>query len=167
MPRFSIMLLATATLLPVAALADIVVSSNDGHSVMDASKTIVAPKQITPDTITVIDVTSYPPKIKATFEAPGSVVGPPGAVWIGQDEGWGIVTSATKADAEAKDGIAPDSRIAVFDLTSDPPKVVQSLTSGGGATQVRVSPDGTLALIANRVEGTVSVVSVHDKRLTP
>jgi DNA-binding beta-propeller fold protein YncE len=135
---------------------------------MDAQKTIVAPNPPGPDTITVIDVKSYPPTIKATFEAPGSVVGPPGAIWISADESWGIVTSATKADAGAKTGgISPDDRVAVFDLTSKPPKVVQSLTSGLGATQVRVSPDGTLALIANRTEGTVSVFTVKDKRLTP
>jgi DNA-binding beta-propeller fold protein YncE len=166
MPRLSILLLAAAALVPAVASADVVLSSNDGHSVMDASKTIVAPASPAPDTVTVIDVKSYPPKIKATFEAPGSVVGPPGAIWISKDETWGIVTSATKADAAAKDGIAPDDRVAVFDLTSSPPKVVQSLTSGAGATQVRVSPDGTLALIANRTEGTVSVFSVKDKRLT-
>ena len=63
-------------------------------------------------------------------------------------------------------GIGPDDRVAVFDLTSNPPKVVQNLNAGLGATQVRVSPDGTLALIANRTEGTVSVFSVKDKRLT-
>jgi DNA-binding beta-propeller fold protein YncE len=45
--------------------------------------------------------------------------------------------------------------------------VVQSLTAGLGATQVRVSPNGALALIANRTEGTVSAFSVKDKRLTP
>ena len=53
----------------------------------------------------------------------------------------------------------------MFDLTANPPKVVQSLTSGLGATQVRVSPDGSLALIVNRTEGTVSVFTVKDKRL--
>ena len=31
---------------------------------------------------------------------------------------------------------------------------------------VRLSPDGTLALIANRAEGTVSIFTVQDKRLT-
>ncbi len=166
MSRLSILLLATTASMPLSARADVVVSSNDGHSVMDASKAIVAPAQPGPDTVSVIDVKSYPPRIKATFQAPGSVVGPPGAIWIGKDESWGIVTSATKADASAKGGISPDDRVSVFDLTSNPPKVVQSLTSGAGATQVRVSPDGTLALIANRAEGTVSVFSVKDKRLT-
>jgi DNA-binding beta-propeller fold protein YncE len=153
--------------LPVAAMSDVVLSSNDGHTVMNAQKAMVAPSPASPDTITVIYVKSYPPTIKATFEAPGSVVGPPGAIWISKDESWGIVTSATKADPAAPNGgIAPDDRVALFDLTSTPPKVVQSLTSGLGATQVRVSPNGTLALIANRTEGTVSVFTVKDKRLT-
>src|ERR1700712_219111 len=101
MPNLHKLLLAAAAtgVLPIAAHADVVLSSNDGHSVMDAQKTIVAPAQPGPDTITVIDVKSYPPTIKATFEAPGSVVGPPGAIWISKDESWGIVTSDTKADA--------------------------------------------------------------------
>jgi WD40 repeat protein len=169
MPRLRMSLLAAAALLPATAMADVVLSSNDGHTVMDAQKVQVTPNPIGPDTITVIDVKSYPPKIKATFEAPGSVVGPPGAIWISKDESWGIVTSATKADASATKtgGIGPDDRVAVFDLTSNPPKVVQTLNAGAGATQVRVSPDGTLALIANRTEGTLSVFSVKDKRLAP
>ena len=153
--------------LPIAALADVVLSSNDAHTVMDAQKTLVAPDQPAPDTVTVIDVKSYPPTIKATFEAPGSVVGPPGAIWISKDESWGIVTSATKADPASKPGgISPDDRVTVFDLAGAAPKVVQSLTSGLGAAQVRVSPDGALALIANRTEGTVSVFTVKDRRLT-
>lgn len=164
------MLLAAivSSTLPVAAMADVVLSSNDGHTVMDAQKNLVAANPVGPDTITVIDVESYPPKIKATLNAPGSVVGPPGAIWISKDESWGIVTSATKADAASKTGgISPDDRVAVFDLTSNPPKITQNLTAGLGATQVRVSPDGTLALIANRVEGTVSVFTVEDKHLRP
>jgi DNA-binding beta-propeller fold protein YncE len=153
--------------LPPTAKADVVLSSNDGHTVMDAQKNMLAPNPVGADTVTVIDVRSYPPRIKATFEAPGSVVGPPGAIWISRDESWGIVTAATKADVGAKpSGIAPDNRVAVFDLTSSPPKIVQSLTAGLGATQVRISPNGMLALIANRAEGTVSVFTVKDKRLT-
>ena len=169
MPRLTTLLLAVAIAAPCAAHADVVLSSNDGHTIMDAQKVQKAPDPVGADTITVIDVKTYPPKIKATFEAPGSVVGPPGAIWISRDESWGIVTSATKADASATKtgGIGPDDRVAVFDLTSNPPKVTQNLTAGLGATQVRVSPDGKLALIANRTEGTVSVFTVKDKQLTP
>lgn len=174
MPRLPALLLAAAaaTAIPAAVMsatarADVVLSSNDAHSVMDEHKTIVAPDKPAADTVTVIDVGRYPPRIRATFEAPGSVVGPPGAIWISKDESWGIVTAATKADPAAKSGLSADDRVSVFDLTSTPPKVVQSLTAGAGATQVRVSPNGTLALIANRAEGSVSVFTVKDKRLTP
>ncbi len=151
----------------LAARADVVLSSNDGHSVMDAQKVIVAPAQVKPDTVTVIDVSRYPPTITATIEVPGSVVGPPMAVWVAKDESWAIVTSATKADPSAKTGIAPDDRVSVIDLTTTPPTIAQSTNAGAGATMVRLSPDGMLALIANRAEGTVSVFSVKDKRLTP
>jgi len=169
MPRLFHLVLAAsvAGALPPVAQADVVLSSNDGHTVMDAQKNLVAANPPGPDTVSVIDVRARPPRIKATFDAPGSVVGPPGAIWISRDESWGIVTAATKADPDTKPGgIAPDNRVSVFDLTTSPPKIVQSLTAGPGATQVRVSPDGRLALIANRAEGTVSVFTVKDRRLT-
>ncbi len=163
-------LLATSLLTAIPASAarpDIVLSSNDGHTVQDAEKNLVAPKDVHPDTVSLIDVSLYPPIIKATIEVPGSVVGPPTAAWIAKNESWAIVTSATKADPQGKGGTGPDDRVSVIDLTSKPPKIVQSLTSGLGATTVRVSPDGKLALIANRTEGTVSVFSVANKQLTP
>jgi WD40 repeat protein len=160
-------LIATTLAAPIAAQADLVLSSNDGHTVMDAQMNQVAPTPVHPDTVSLIDVSHYPPTIKATIEVPGSVVGPPMAAWIAKDESWAIVTSATKVEAGAKFGIGPDDRVSVLDLTSAPPKIVQSTNAGAGATMVRLSPDGTLALIANRTEGTLSVFSVKDKRLTP
>jgi DNA-binding beta-propeller fold protein YncE len=161
------LLAATLLAAPVAARADMVLSSNDGHTVQDDQKNLVAPKDVHPDTVSLIDVSHYPPSIIETIEVPGSVVGPPTAAWMAPDESWAIVTSATKADPQGKGGTGPDDRVSVLDLTSKPPKIAQSLTAGAGATTVRVSPDGTLALIANRTEGTVSVFSVANKQLTP
>jgi DNA-binding beta-propeller fold protein YncE len=155
-----------AGLLPTMARADVVLSSNDGHTVVDEKGTLIAPPKPMPDTVSIIDVSHYPPTIKDTIEVPGSVVGPPMALWVAPDESWAIVTSATKADPQGTNGISPDDRVSVIDLKASPPKIVQSLTSGLGATMVRLSPDGTLALIANRAEGTVSIFTVKDKRLT-
>ena len=151
---------------PVAR-ADIIVSMNDNHTVIDAGANQVAPNPAPPDTIDIIDVSRMPPRITATIEVPGAVVGPPQAVWVAADESWAITTSATKADTAAKFGIGPDDRVSVIDLTANPPRVIQSLTAGAGATTVRVSPDGTLALICNRTEGTVSIYAVANKQLTP
>lgn len=153
---------------PVALrAADLVLSQNDGHTVLDGHGSLVAPSQPVPDTISLIDVSRYPPRIAETIEAPGSVVGPPMAIWVSKDQSWAISTSATKADPAGKFGISPNDQVSVIDLTDSPPKVVQSLTSGPGAAMVRVSPDGSIALIANRAAGTVSIFTVKDKRLTP
>jgi len=52
----------------------------------------------------------------------------------------------------------------VIDLTARPPQVIQRLTAGDGATDVRISPDGALALVANRLPA-VSVFVIYGKRL--
>jgi DNA-binding beta-propeller fold protein YncE len=147
------------------AKADVVLSANDGHTVQDGQGHLVAAQKPSPDTLSVIDVSHYPPTIKATIDVPGSVVGPPMAVWIAPDESWAIATSSTKVDSAGKFGVAPDNRVTVIDLSSSPPKVIQHLTAGEGPAQPAVSPDGKLALIPNRTEGTLSVFTVQDRQL--
>ena len=162
--RFLIAGLLAATALSGVARAELALSSNDAHTVLVDGKQI-ADKGAKPDSVSIIDL-SGEPRILATVEAPGSVVGPPTAITIAPDESFAIVTGATKADPAAPGGIGPDDQVSVIDLTASPPKVVQSLKAGAGATTVRISPDGAVALIANRTAGTLSVFTVKDKRLT-
>ncbi len=148
-----------------AARAEIAVVSTDAHTVLDDGKQ-VAPPNAPADTVAIVDIGAYPPKIIGTVEAPGSVVGPPTAVAVAPDASWAVVTSATKADAAAPGGIAPDDRVSVIDLASTPPKMVQSFRAGAGATTVRFTPDMKLALVANRMEGTVSLFTIDGRALT-
>lgn len=62
----------------------------------------MAPKQVNPVTVNLIDISRYPPKFAVAIEMPGNVVGPPTAAWLAKDESWVIVTSATKANARAE-----------------------------------------------------------------
>ena len=158
----------TAALMTFAApaSAEIAVSSNDSHTVL-VNGVQVAAKNAPPDTVSIIDLAHYPPRIIATVEAPGSVVGPPMAVAVARDESYAIVSSATRLDAADASKIVPDNRVSVIDLKTTPPKVVQQLTAGDGATVVRIAPDGALALVANRTAGTVSVFAIKDRRLEP
>ncbi len=150
-----------------AGAADIILSMNDNHTVIDDQANQVAASPMRPDTVDLIDIGQTPPRIVATIEAPGSVVGPPFAVWMAADSSWAILTAATKADPAGKFGISPDDRVSVLDLTSTPPHITQTLQAGAGATSVRVSPDGTLALVCNRTEGSVSVFTVKGNQLAP
>ncbi len=143
---------ALLMLAPAGARAEIAVVSNDAHTVLDDGKQ-VTPKNAVADTVAIISLADYPPKVIGTAEAPGSVVGPPTAVAVAPDESWAVVTSATKAEAAGPGGIAPDDRVSVIDLAGSPPKVIQSLRAGAGATTVRFTPDMKLALVANRTGG--------------
>lgn len=146
------------------ALADIALSMNDAHTVMvDGNQ--VAASDSKPDTLSVIELKGTP-HVLATIEVPASVVGPPSAVWIAPDESWAIATAATKVQAGAPGNIGPANQVSVIDLTAHPPRLTQSLTAGAGAASIRVSPDGTMALVANRAEGTLSVFTIKDRHLT-
>jgi DNA-binding beta-propeller fold protein YncE len=118
-----------------------------------------------PDTLSVVDLTGDLPRITATIEVPGSVVGPPTAVALTRDERFALVTSATRANATGS-ALASDDRVSVIDLGGNPPTIVQQIRAGKGATTIRLTPDGTLALVANRFEGTVSVLRLQDGQLT-
>jgi DNA-binding beta-propeller fold protein YncE len=56
--------------------------------------------------------------------------------------------------------------VTVIDLTSRPPAVLATLRAGNAASGVSINRAGTLALVANRSEGTVSVFTISGKTVT-
>jgi DNA-binding beta-propeller fold protein YncE len=149
----------------IAARAEIAVSSNDAHTVTVNGQQIAA-NPVVADTVSIVDLAKYPPQVTATIDVPGSVVGPPYAAAVAPDESFAIVSSATKLDPLDPKEIVPDDRVSVIDLVGGP-KVVHQVTAGAGATSVGVSPNGSLVLVANRAEGTVSAFRLNNKRLEP
>ena len=147
-----------------AAFADVALTANDSHSV-NVDGVMSPAKNPPPDSISIIDVSVYPPKLVGKVDVPTSVVGPPLSIAVAKDESYAIVTAATKLGEDGK--LGPDNRVAVIDLKASPPKVIQQTTAGEGAAGVSISPDGSLALVANRSEGTLSVFAIKDKHLEP
>jgi DNA-binding beta-propeller fold protein YncE len=154
-----------AALLPTAAPAQIAVSANDNQAVLDNGVTKVPPNPA-PDTVAIIDLSASPPKLLAEIQAPASVVGPPGSVAVAPDESYALVTAAMKVDPSDPTKMAADDRLSVIDLKSSPPKVVDTVTVGKGAAGVSINRAGTLALVANRSEGTLSVLAISGGKLT-
>jgi DNA-binding beta-propeller fold protein YncE len=148
------------------AVAELVLSANDGKAVLvDGVNTV--PANPAPDSVTVIDFAASPPKVLAEIPVPASVVGPPSSVAIARDESYALVTAATKVDPADPKKTAPDDKLTVIDLKASPPKVLATLQAGKGAAGVSINRAGTLALVANRAEGTVSVFSIAGNALTP
>lgn len=156
-------LLLAPMLVCASAHADIAVSANDAHSTLtDGVSGFV--KDGPADNVSVIDLSQSPPRIIASVDAPASVIGPAQGVFVARDESFTIVASANRVEAGA---VKPDNRVSVIDLSVSPPKLVQQVTAGAAANAVAVNPAGTLVLVTNRNDGTVSVFSLKDKRLAP
>jgi DNA-binding beta-propeller fold protein YncE len=148
-----------------AAHAQLAVSSNDGkvELVNGAVKVVASPP---PDTVSLIDLGASPPKLIAEIEAPGSVVGPPFSVAVTPDESLALVTASMKVDPADPTKQAPDNRVSVIDLKARPPKVLATLEAGKGPSGVSINRQGTLALVANRSEGSVSVFTIQAQTVT-
>jgi DNA-binding beta-propeller fold protein YncE len=57
--------------------------------------------------------------------------------------------------------------VSVIDIKANPPKVLATLEAGKGASGVSINRAGTLALVSNLVDGTVSVFTIQGKTVTP
>jgi len=158
--------LLVLSLLASAASAQIAVSANDNKAVLVNGATVV-PDNPAPDTVTIIDLNASPPKVIGEVNAPTSVVGPPQSVAISKDESYALVTGAFKIDPTDPKKVVPNDALSVIDLKANPPTVIATLHAGKGAAGVSINRAGTLALVANRNEGTVSVFTIAGKILTP
>ncbi len=146
------------------AAAQLAVSANDNKQINVAGVgSIVA--NPSPDTVSVIDMSVFPPRLVGEVQAPTSVVGPPSSVAVAPDESFALVSAAVKKSPADPAKTVPDNRLSVIDLKGL--KVVQTLEAGAGAAGVAINRSGTLALVANRSEGTVSVFTVKGMTLTP
>jgi DNA-binding beta-propeller fold protein YncE len=158
-------LLAVLHLAPDAG-AQIAVSANDNKvaNVNGVVKVVPSPP---PDTVSVIDLEASPPRVIAEVPAPVSVAGPPLSVAITPDEGLAIVTASNRVDPADPTKQAPHNAVTVIDLKAAPPKVIASLQAGKGAAGISINRQGTLALVSNLQDGTVSVFTIQGKTVTP
>lgn len=158
----SIVTLALVTACVSGLGAQIAVSSNDNKAVnLDGVTTVV--RNPAPDTATIIDLGTTPPKVIAEIPTPGNWQAPPQSVAIAPDESIALVTNSSRIDPADPTRTTPDDTVSVIDLKASPPAVIQTLHAGRGATGVSINRRGTLALVANRGDGTVSVFTISGK----
>ncbi len=166
-----------------SSIAQIAVSANDAK--VKLVNGVVQTVKDGKDTVAIIDLKANPPKILFELEVPGSVAGPPTSVAVSPKEDIALVTAAEKLDADGTKRV-PDDKLTVIelnlakptllarakgaitktDIAPGQPKVIATLTAGKGAAGVSFNKAGTLALVANRAEGTVSIFTVAGKIVT-
>ena len=145
--------------------AQLAVSANDNKVMLVDGVNTPVPNPL-PDTVTILDIGASPPKVVTELRAPTTIVGPPHSVAVTPDQSIALVTASTKIDPSNPKSTLPDDKVTVIDLKTFPPVVLTTLRAGAGAAGVSINRAGTLALVANRSEGTVSIFRIAGKNVT-
>ncbi len=151
---------ALSLLLAGSALAQTAVIALENKVVLDngAVKVVVNPR---PDGLAVLDLGSNPPRLLAQIELPSAtVLGPPTTVAISPDGALALVGGGQMHDPVDKGKLVNHDIVTLVDLRASPPKLLGTVKVGKQPTGIAVSPSGKLALVANRGDGTVSVLKL-------
>jgi len=150
--------------LPVRA--QIAVSANDTTEILVDGARVMVP-DAPPDTVTLIDLSARPPRIIAELNAPSSWSGPPQMVAVTPDESVALLSSSLKVNPADPTMTTQDNKISVIDLKSSPPAVIKTLDAGLFPNGIAVNAAGTLALVTNRGDSTVSTYTISGTSVAP
>ena len=139
--------------------AQIAVSANDTTEIMVDGVHVIVP-DASPDTVTLIDLSARPPRVVAELNAPSSWSGPPQMVAVTPDESIALVASSLKIDPADPAHMTQDNQMSVIALHSSPPAVIRTLEAGLFPNGIAINARGTLALVANRGDSTVSIYTI-------
>ncbi len=126
---------------------------SDGKPVVDTAS----------DSLALVELSGGKLILLHQIAVPASLVGPPGSVAVNADGTLALITAATQLDPNDPQKVVPADIVSVIAL--DPsgmtaPQILKTLHTGFGASGVSINQAGTLALVANRRDGSVSVLTI-------
>ena len=106
------------------------------------------------------------PRILANLPLMNTIIGPPVNLAITPDQHLALVANSLDwvKDGESWKGV-PDNKIYVIDLTTSPPAQIATVETGKQPSGMAINRAGTLALVANRADDTVSALSIDGKNV--
>ncbi|MWL91516.1 YncE family protein [Cupriavidus sp. SW-Y-13] len=170
-PRYALVVVAVAALAACATTpstqkqASYYLSVQDGRAGLNDGKPVVRKAD---DSLAVVELSGGQLRVAQQVTMPTSLVGPPSSIAIALGGRVALVSASTRRDP------ADASKVVTYDLVSivalDPsgatgPRVVGSVHTGAGASGISINRAGNLALVANRTEGSVSVLSIEGEKV--
>ena len=120
------------------------------------------------DTLSIADISNpAAPRIAATIPLTNSIQGPPTNLAIHQSGDIALVANSVVPGPE-KDGkptLVSDDKLFVIDLKANPPKQIATVSVGKKPSGLAIGPKGDIALVANRDDGSISVLSIKGKEV--
>jgi DNA-binding beta-propeller fold protein YncE len=145
-----------------AARAQLLITGNDEKVWFDADG-----KQLThpagKDSVSIIDIRDRAkPKIVTSLPLMNTITGPPTNLAISHDQRLALVANSLDwvKDGDNWKGV-PDNKVFVIDLTVSPPKQIATVEVGKQPSGMAINAAGTLALVADRADDTVSVLTIE------
>jgi len=121
------------------------------------------------DALCVFDVAARPdaPELVATLPLANSLFGPPCNLAVAPDNRLALVADSVRWQC-ARDGWqpAPGHDLHVIDLAVRPPRLAQTLRIGAQPSGLAINRAETLALVANKVGASVSVLRIVDGQVS-
>jgi DNA-binding beta-propeller fold protein YncE len=160
----SLALLAAA--MPAGAAPYMIVGNDEKPGTDAQGKPMVNPTGS--DTVVIFDLANpEEPTVAATLKLENSIVGPPVNLAIAPNGSIALVAdSMTVADDNGTRKMVPTDKLFVIDMKANPPKLAQTLTLGKQPSGLSFSPKGDMALVANRADGTISVLKIDGANVT-
>jgi DNA-binding beta-propeller fold protein YncE len=163
---FGAAVLAAAMGFTAVAQAQYLIIGNDEKVNFVDGKQVLSPPG--KDTVTIVDISDRAkPRIVASLPLENSIVGPPTNLAITPDNKLALVASSMDV---VKDGdnlkSVPDNKLYVIDLTTSPPAVITTLQTGKQPSGLAINRAGNLAIVANRADNSVSVLSISGKTVS-
>lgn len=120
------------------------------------------------DVVTIVDIGTDPahPRIVASLPLMNSIFGPPTNLAVTPDGTLGLVANSMDwAPDGAKWKAVPDNKLYVIDLTTSPPRLIDTVAVGKQPSGLSINRAGNLALVANRNDNSISVLSIQGKQV--
>jgi DNA-binding beta-propeller fold protein YncE len=146
-----------------AAAQTLIVGNDEKQSWDENGKPIL--REPGKDTLTVIDISKPDtPRITSSIPLINSVVGPPTNLAITPSGDLALVANSMEPVVQGwGHRLEPDNKVFLIDLKANPPAVIGTITIGKQPSGMAINPKGDLALVANRADGTISVLSIRGK----
>ena len=120
------------------------------------------------DTVSIIDIRNrLEPRVIANLPLMNTIAGPPTSLAITPDNRLALIANGLDwtADGARWKGV-PDDKVFVVDLAAVPPRLAAILAVGRQPAGMAINGAGTLALVANRADDSVSVLGIRRGQVT-
>jgi DNA-binding beta-propeller fold protein YncE len=147
-----------------SANAQLVISGNENKIDLSSGSQEVRPHAGS-DTITIFDFSTFPPGRNTIANVRNTVIGPPSNIAVTPDGKLALIADSLQINPDNPKETIPANRIHILDLSKKPYRIIGEVTAGAQPSGMSITPNGKLALVANRADGTVSVLKIDGKQV--